>query len=150
MKRIAFAAAGVVVAAGLTGAAVLPGSAAHEATTTTRHYVLHQTGSHNVGKFSFVGTDKIRHAGNVVGFDAISGRFFPRQERVIVRVSFALRGGIIHGRVHNRPFTPGGPAEFVGRITGGSGKYRGITGVITARSPGENSKKTFVTLVYTR
>jgi hypothetical protein len=150
MKRLALAVAGVAATAGLTGgAAILPGSAAQDAATTTRHYVLHQTGTHNTGKFTFAGTDKIRHGDKVVGFDAITGRFYPRQDRVVIRVSFALRGGMILARVHNLAFTPGGPTEFAGRITGGTGKYRGIDGTITAHSPAGNSKKTFVTLAYT-
>jgi hypothetical protein len=149
MRKLAFAAVGVAAAAGLTGAAVLPGSAAHDAATTTRHYVLHQTGSHDLGKYSFAGTDKIKHAGKVVGFDVITGKFNPRQNTVAIQVSFALKGGIIHARVHNLPFTPGGPSRFVGRITGGSGKYHGASGTIEAHSPAGNDKKTFVTLVYT-
>jgi hypothetical protein len=150
MRKLAFAAAGVVAAAGLTSAAVLPGSAAHDAATTTRHYVLHQTGSHNLGRFTFAGTDKIKHAGTVVGFDAITGKFDPAANTVVIQVSFALKGGIIHGRVHNLPFTPGEPSRFVGRITGGSGKYHGISGTITAHSPAGNDKLTFLTLMYAR
>jgi hypothetical protein len=148
MKRLVLAAGAAVTGAALTGATVLPGSAANDAATHTRHYVLHQTGSHQIAKSWFAGTDKIRHAGNVVGFDSLTGKFYPRQDRVVIRVAFALKGGTILAKLHNVGATPGGPLDFAGRITGGTDKYAGIAGTATAHSPSDSSKKTFLTLTY--
>jgi hypothetical protein len=149
MRKLSCAAAGAAAAIALSGATVMPGSAAHDAVATTRHFTLVATGSHQVGKLSFVGTDRMRRAGNTVGFDAYSGRFYPRQNRGVIRASFALKGGTILARMHTLGFTPGGPVDFAGRITGGRGKYRGISGTITGHQPPPTSNKTFVTLTYT-
>src|SRR5213592_4813825 len=81
MKKTVVAAAGLAAATAVTGAAVLPGPATAGTTVHTKRLVLHQTGSHRIGQFAFAGTDVARHAGNVVGYDAITGHFYPRQNR---------------------------------------------------------------------
>ncbi len=47
----------------LAGAAVVQNSATAAVTTHTKHYVLKETASHEVGKYDFTGTDRIRAAG---------------------------------------------------------------------------------------
>jgi hypothetical protein len=151
MNKLVLAAVATVAGSALAGAAVLPGSAAPEAVSHTRHYVLIQTGSHGIGKFTFAGTDKVRKAGKVVGFDSVTGRFSRPQNRVVIQAAFALRGGLILAKLHNVAATgPGGPLDFTGRITGGTGTYHGITGTVDAHQPTDSSKKTFLTLTYTK
>jgi hypothetical protein len=148
MKKIWCAALTASAALAISGATVVPGSAERETTSTTRHLVLVASGSHAVGKLSFAGTDKIRRLGHVVGFDAYSGRFFPRQNRGVIWASFALKGGTIQARMHTVGFAPGEAVDFAGRVTGGTGKFHGVGGTITAHQPPPPSDKTFVSLTY--
>lgn len=141
-KRLA-AAAALITATTLSAAAVLPGSATAGGATHTTKLVLHETGSHQVGKNSFTGTDKARSraTGKVVGFDTISGSFNRKTHEAALDVALALRGGLIIGHVT----LPEKGHRFTGTITSGTGAYEGITGSIRGREVG-NSPKTFVTL----
>jgi hypothetical protein len=142
MKKLALAAAATAAATAITGAAVLPASG--DSKLYTKHIVAHEKNSHRLGAYSFAGTDVDRHKGNVVGYDAISGHFYPKQNRVVIWVSFAFKGGNVSGKVH----TTTTPTTYAGRILTGTGKYRGAHGTITAHSPSESSDKTFITLTF--
>ena len=150
MKRSAVAAAALVGASALTGSVVAPGSATTAAPQMhTKRMVLHQTESHNVGRTSFIGADVDRsRAGKIVGYDAITGKFYPTSGKVVIDVAFALKGGIIMARVSSHGPGDNGVVRYQGPILKGSGKYKGIDGTITAHSPSENEAKTFVKLRY--
>lgn len=131
MKRSAVAAVALVGASVLTGSAVVPGSATSAAPEMhTKRLVLGQSKERDVGKFTFVGSDIVRSraSGDVVGFDSITGRFYPKKQRFVVQIGLALKGGIIVGRVSG-----GESREFDGRILKGSGKYSGVQGTIHGR-----------------
>ncbi len=144
MKRSAVAAVALVSTAALSGAAVGPGSASADNKTYTKRLIAHSTAEHRVGKYSFVFTDTDRHNGKVIGYDTGSGRFFPKQNKVILDVAAALKGGIILLHISQS----GSATSFTGTITGGRGKYAGVGGTVTGHSPAQNSKKTYVTLRY--
>ncbi len=143
MKKTLAASAALITVATLSGATALPGPATAGNTVHTTKLVLHETGSHNVGRNSFVGTDKARSArtGKVVGFDTVSGSFNRKTQAVQLDVALALKGGLIVGHVS----TSGSDPRFKGTITSGTGAFEGITGTIRGRSPGDGTK-TFVTL----
>ncbi len=153
MNKLAATSAALVAVSSLSGAAVLssaatataPGPAQVERATHTRKLVLNETASHNLGKTTFAGTDRIKSAATdkVIGYDSYTGRFNETTRKVVVHVALALRGGIMLGRV---TFV-GNSDEFTGKITQGSGKFDGVTGTIEGVSPG--GRKTFVTLRYT-
>jgi hypothetical protein len=146
MKKTAIAALAAAAATTVAGAvAIQPGAATTDAKTQTMHLRLHQLTTHRIGKFDFAGTDVARRNGNVVGYDAITGHFYVKQNRAVIQVSFALKGGIISAKVHTLASQPN---HYAGRILNGTGKYRGIGGTLTAQSPSEMSKKTSVTLHY--
>ena len=143
MRKAAMAA--LVAVTGLSGGAVVPATGAGAA-TYTRHLVLRETGSHQVGpREASVGTDKARSArtGGVVGFDSFTTRRFHATGTVLIQVAFALKGGIIVGRVKS----VSGQPRFEGPILKGTGKYVGVDGTITGRF-GERGRTT-VTLRYT-
>lgn len=150
-SAVAVAATAVVAMTTLSGAAALPGTVAPPSTSTaastahTRHFVLHQTGSHGVGRYRFVGTDKIKSksSGEVVGFDSYTGKYDPTAQTAVLDVALSLKGGIIVGRVALGFHTE----HFAGRILKGSGKYQGVEGTITGRDV-PRSKKTYVTIQY--
>ena len=143
MRKTTLAATVALGIATLSGAALLPSSAAAEAPSTTMKFVLHQTATHNLGKTSFGGTDVAKRGGNVIGFDAIAGAYNTKTQVVTINVAWEFKGGQITARVHSTTGT-----KFTGPITGGTGTYKGISGTVAAHSPTQNSKKTYVTLTY--
>jgi hypothetical protein len=142
------AAVALIGTSALSGSAVLTGSATAAPEMHTKRLVLHNTAERNVGKFTFVGSDTVRSrsSGKVVGYDTISGKFYPREEKIVVQIAFALKGGIIVSRVSAH--SAEGVSRFDGRILKGSGRYLGIDGEIEGRFPQGNSNKVFVTLHY--
>ena len=145
MRKSVVAAAALVGASALTGSAVLPGSAATAASETrTKRFVLTQAEERDVGRTAFVGSDTVRskRTGEIVGYDAITGKFYPQQEKFVVQIALALKGGIIVGRVVGK----GEAREFDGRILKGTGKYKGIEGTILGRFSSQN--KVHLTLHY--
>jgi hypothetical protein len=147
MRKSVLAAVALLAGSALSGAAVLPGTAAAgtDSKAKTMKFVLHEKTSHSVGRYDFAGTDVAKRAGKVIGYDAITGHYFPATDSVTIDVSVALKGGIITGRVSSDPDTPN---QYNGPILNGTGKYKGIDGTVSAHSPSESSKKTFVTLNY--
>lgn len=121
----------------LTGAAVLQDSATAGTTTHTTRLVLHQVSQHGLGKKDFAGTDKVLSAAthDVVGFDAITGHFDFKTKTALIQAAFALKGGIILVRV---PVHRDNPA-FKGRILGGTGAYKGISGTVSGREEGHGT-----------
>jgi hypothetical protein len=139
---IALTAAGLA----LTGVATAPllGSTANaQGATQTLELAAHQTGTHSLGKTSFAGTDVVRNpkTGKIVGYDAITGKFNTSTEVVKVDASLALKGGMITAQLKGS----GSSNLLDGAITGGTGKYAGITGTIHTTG----NKVTHITLTYT-
>ena len=85
-----------------------------------------------MGQNGFVGTEVVRANGKVIGYNALSGRYLPKRNRILVRVGVALRGGVILGRVAANEPAEGEDIRFRGPILGGSGFYEGISGRIVA------------------
>jgi hypothetical protein len=144
MKKIAAAAVALTTLAGLSSAAVSSSTAAPERAMHTKRFVLNEIASHNLGRYAFAGSDRIRSrgSGEVVGYDSYTGVFDPQAETLRVWVGVALKGGVINVRVN---FTEDN--RFAGKILGGTGRYKGIDGTVTGR--GVSSDRTFVTLRYT-
>lgn len=142
MNKTLAASAALLTATTLAGAAVLPGAATAQSTVHTTKLVLNETASHDVGKNSFVGTDRARSAetGKVVGFDTVSGRFNRKTHEASLDVALAVKGGLIIGHVTLNESDP----RFTGTITSGTGAFEGISGTIKGRQAGHG--KTFVTL----
>jgi hypothetical protein len=74
--------------------------------------------------------------------DTITGTFNQATGKATIIAAFALKGGTIEARFQ------GTATSFRGRILNGTGKYAGISGTATAKSPTQNSPITHVTLRY--
>lgn len=150
-KAVAAAAAALVATSALSGAAAaVPGVATEKErgdAVHTKRFVLHEIASNQLGERTFAGSDKVRSrsSGKLVGFDSYTGKFYPRQDKVVLDVGMALKGGIIVGRVKITDFDSN---RFKGRILKGSGKYAGIEGTVTGRQGGQLGEKTYLTLRY--
>lgn len=133
----------------LTGVAVLPqlGSAASaRATTHTLKLAAHQTGTHDIGRASFIGddTDRSPVTGAIVGYDTITGHFNVKSGVVKIDAAVALKGGLITAHLTGH----GNTNTLDGTITGGTGTYAGITGTIHTTQKSGSSKVTHITLTY--
>jgi hypothetical protein len=136
-----------VIAAGtaVTGAAVVSqGPASAVAPANTLRFVSHDTASHEVGKVSFASDGVDKSHGKVIGYDAIIGTFHPKTNVVSIDVGLAIKGGLITVHLEQT----GNSTKGKGKITGGTGIYRGISGTISTTSPSQNSPITHVTLHY--
>ncbi|MFC4783962.1 hypothetical protein ACT8ZV_05780 [Nocardioides sp. MAHUQ-72] len=135
--------AAVTALAAIPGGGAVVGSAVGDSPTLTKRLVARSTGEHDVGR-TFLGTDKVRSrsTGRVVGFDSFTGRLFPAQERAVVQVAVALKGGIVVFRAS----VTGSSLRFNGPILRGTGSYRGIEGTVTGRAT--EGQRTFYTLHY--
>ena len=131
MKKSAATAAALVATTVLSGAAVMPGSATEDRAMHTKRLVLHEIASHEVGRYAFAGADtaRSRSTHEVVGYDSYTGKFYPATNKVVIDVAFALKGGVIVGRVSLSETEE----RFHGRILKGTGRYNGIEGTITGR-----------------
>ena len=138
--RRSIIAAGAAVVVGTTGALVLPAVAsAHSASTTlkftavtTKHVSFTRT------TFGNQETD-VNSTGKTIGFDdvyiTITG------STATANVALDTTGGFLYGVVTS---TNGGKT-FAGKVTGGTGAFKGATGTITGKAI--SSTKTAVTIV---
>lgn len=139
-RTVVGAVAVLATTAGVAGAGALNASGAEEAADwRTTRFISQTLAEAEVGANRFVGTDEVRKNGEVIGYNAITGRFVPSQNRVIVRVGVALKGGVIMGRVAGEA-REGEAIVFRGPILGGSGRYDGIRGRIVARIPADDTE----------
>jgi hypothetical protein len=91
-----------------------------------KRFVLHESVSHPFDAHRNAGTDVLRRAGKLIGYDSFTNHFNPRI--VVFRFALALKHGQIVGRVvqqADRPGTREGPILF------GSGRFAGIEGTAT-------------------
>jgi hypothetical protein len=149
---VPFAAVGLL-AGGLGGAAVIDSASASHAGAVspasakahTWKFVAIETGTHSLGKFTFAGTDKDRADGKLVGYDVISGKFHVRARTVDIDFALARRGGLLLGNVVGTE-----KGVYTGKVTGGTGRYKGAHGTVTGHNAPHNDKKTFLTVTWTK
>src|SRR4051794_23278044 len=144
MKRAITAAAIVGGAAAITGTVLTaaPSLAGNSSTAHTLKFVAVQTGGHQLDKTHFVGSDKDKHNGTVIGFDAINCVVTsPTTGKCNVAGSF--KGGILYA-TFTQSFSTG---DLTGHVTGGTRHFKGATGTITGTSAGKNRES--VTVHYT-
>jgi hypothetical protein len=136
-----FVAAGLVVAGATTAVAVQASAAS---TPITLKFKAVGLASHNLGKTHFSGAEVDKQNGKVIGHDVFTGTFDAATNKVKLQVALGIKGGFLL-----LDLQPSAGTHFTGTVTGGTGKYAGATGTITAHSPSQNSNKTFVTIHYT-
>lgn len=134
-----------VVGASLLGVgalALISGGAAASSTTSmhTLRFKSVQLTSHNIARTNrFINTDKDVRNGMYVGNDVFEGRLDPRTLVISTIDSFALKGGFIYATTE----TTGKTAS--GQITGGTGKYDGITGTVVVSGASQDAPNVTIT-----
>lgn len=81
-------------------------------------------------------------AGKVIGFDMLDPTFNPKTGKGSGHFAFDTRGGFIDGTLR---LTASGAT---GRLTGGTGKFRRVSGSLVARSRNKAGTRTAVTIAY--
>lgn len=135
MKKFATTAIIAAILAGSTGASAVSdvsGTTAPERTLHVKRLVIHEIASHSPAPNQFLGADRLRSLAThkVAGYDNFAGVYNPKTDRLRFWLSISLKGGLIDSVFSVRP----SPQDFTGRITHGSGKYRGVEGTIKVRN----------------
>jgi hypothetical protein len=131
-----------VIASGV-GVAVTVETSAASAPTHTLKFNAIELRSHNTSKTTFTSAEVERHKGKFVGYDVVTGRFNPSTNRVHINVAVARKGGLLFAQLSAK-----GNNDLHGTVTGGTGKFDGAVGTVTAHSV--SNKKTAVTVKYHR
>jgi hypothetical protein len=143
--RTSIIAAGAAVVLGTTGALVLPAVASAHSTTTTLKFISVTKKSIMFNKASGASQDTdVNAAGKTIGFDMI---YFSATSATSgsVNVTLDTTGGFLYGtgtiNVKTGAFTNG-------KVTGGTGAFKGATGTIKAKSLNKAGTRTAVTITY--
>jgi hypothetical protein len=140
--RTTIAAAGVAALVGGTGAVLLPAAAS----ATNASHTLKFTAV-TVKRIIFTKTNfglqetDVSSTGKTIGFDDVNITFTSRTSGT-AGVAVDTKGGFLYGTVT----TTNSGKTFTGKVTGGTGPYKGATGTITGKAI--TSSKTAVTIVY--
>jgi hypothetical protein len=149
LKKLAATAAGAVMLTGLAGASTswdAVGATAPDRTQHVKRLVLHSIESHSPRDNRFLGVDRLRSLAThkIAGYDNFAGVLNPRNDRLRFWLAISLNGGLIDTYFNTNPTAP--PTSFTGRITHGSGRFRGIEGTVDVRI--SDSGRTVYTLRY--
>jgi hypothetical protein len=144
--RTSIAAIGTAIALGGTGAFLLPAAASPRVVTHTLKVISVRKDSASFSKTSSGQADlDVNHAGKTVGYDMLHFTFNPTTRQASGGVTLDTAGGFLYGvlRITNNPV-------IHGRVTGGTGAFRGATGTITAKPLNKAGTRTAVTITYHR
>jgi hypothetical protein len=131
-----FAATAVAAAVMLTG---LAGSStswnavgAPDRSEHVTRLVLHSIESHSPRDNRYLGVDRLRYLATheIAGYDNFAGVLNPRTDRLRFWLDISLKGGLIDSYFNVNT----GVTSFTGRITHGSGRFRGIEGTVHVRA----------------
>jgi hypothetical protein len=142
--RRSIAAAGAAVVLGTTGALALPALASANTATHTLKFISVQKSSVGFGKTAGANQDTdVNAAGKTVGFDMI---YFTATSATggTINVTVDTSGGFLYGTgtiTNNGVFSNG-------KVTGGTGSFKGATGTITAKDLNKAGTRTAVTIIY--
>jgi hypothetical protein len=137
--------AGALVASGVGGAVALSADASTSsgvgAKTHTIKFNSITKAGHQLSKNYFAGVDVDKKKGKVVGYDTISGTFDRSTQTIHIDVAVSLKGGLLYGKVS----ATGPSTDLSGKVTGGTGKFKGATGTIaTHELPNGNTTQVTV------
>jgi hypothetical protein len=143
--RRSIVAAGAAVAFGTTGALVLPAVAGASSATHTLKFIAVQKAMVSFSSATS-GTQEteVNATGKTVGFDML---YFTATSATTgaANATIDTKGGFLYG-TFNVNFKTG--AVTNGKMTGGTGAFKGATGTITAKSLNASGTKHAVTITY--
>jgi hypothetical protein len=140
--RRSIVAAGAAVVLGTTGALVLPAVASAHSAATTLKFTAVQKATHSFTSTTFgIQETDVNSTGKTIGFDML---YFTATSATTgaANVTVDTKGGFLYGLVA----TTNGGKTFSGKVTGGTGAFKGATGTITAKAI--SSTRHAVTITY--
>jgi hypothetical protein len=140
IRRSITAAAAAVVLSG-TGALVVPAVASAHSAPHTLKFTAVTNKSHTFTRTSGGSQETDVSAGKTIGFDVVYFKVTGKNSAT-VNAAFDLKGGLLYATA----VTANGGKTFTGKVTGGTGAFKGATGTITAKSTANN--KTAITIIY--
>jgi len=141
--RASIAAAGAAVIVG-SGAFALPALASSHTTTHTLKFISVTKKMINFSKTSVgVQDTDVSKAGKIIGFDEIYGAATSATTSAS-NVTVVIKGGMLYGTFTYNAKTG---AITNGKVTGGTGVFKGATGTFAVKAISNN--KTAVTVTYT-
>jgi hypothetical protein len=141
--RSSIIAAGAAAVLGCLGAFVVPAVASARTTTHTLKFISVEKAEHSFSKTSFGEQDTdVNAKGKTVGFDMIYGSLTSATSATL-NITGDLSGGFLYGTGTVNVKTG---AFSKGKVTGGTGSFRGATGTIKAKDI--SATKTAVTITY--
>ena len=142
--RRSIVAAGAAVVLGGTGAALLPAVASASSATHTLAFTAVQVKSVSFTKTTGANQETDVKAGKTVGFDMI---YFAATSATsaAVNITVDISGGFLYGTatVSNKT-----GAVTNGKVTGGTGAFKGATGTIKAKALNKAGTRHAVTITY--
>lgn len=126
-----------------TGALLLPAAASPSHATHTLKFTAVALRGTNFSKTSQGEADKDVVAGRIIGFDELYSVFNPATMTGRGGVTLVTGSGFLYGtlRFGHGPVTHG-------RVTGGTGKFKGVTGTIVGTNLNKSGTRTAVTITY--
>lgn len=143
MLRSAKLVAAVGVASALAVTGISGGFASASSPTHTLKFTSVQTSEKDFGN-EFVDADKDVQNGKVIGYDVVNGIADTKSETITVDFAASLHGGVLLGHGVGS-FKTG---KLTGKITGGTGKYKGIVGTVTGQATGPTDDNEKLIIVY--
>jgi len=136
------AVAGTAAALSATAAFLLPAGAGASTTTHTLKFTSVRQASVNFSKTTGAASDKDVKNGTVIGYDILRFVFNPKTNTASIGAALDTKDGFLYGVLRE---SASGVSR--GKVTGGTGRYAGATGTITARS-NKAGDRTAVTITY--
>lgn len=143
--KVRTAVAGVAATALVAGGGVMLATTAAGAqnATTTLKFTSVKLKKVDLSKTTLVETDSdVSSSGKVLGFDVL--HFTVSKTKVTIDGTVDVAGGLIYGTLTSTTSSP----KATGKVTGGTGTYKGATGSIKATAT--SATKTVITIVFSR
>jgi len=145
MKVRTWVTVGATAVLGATGAVLLPVAASAHSVNHTLKFVSVTQKQVNVAKLATAESDKdVNAQGKTIGFDLRYIMFSSTTSGVKADVTLDVNGGFLYGTLQ---LSPSGPVIH-GKVTGGTGAFKGATGTIAAKVLNSAGTRTAVTVTY--
>jgi hypothetical protein len=126
-----------------TGAFLLPAIAAPHAATHTLKFTSITKSQTNFSKSQFGQADVDKSGGKIIGFDTLNIKFIPKTNTGKGNVVVNLKAGFI-----NSTLKISSTGAITGKLTGGTGKFKNVTGTLAATNLNKAGTRTAVTITY--
>jgi hypothetical protein len=126
------------------GALLYPAVASTHVTTHTLRFTSVTEKQVSLSKTTGAEQDKaLNSKGKLIGFDEIYSTFNPKAQTGKGTVVLDIKGGFVYGVLDF-----GAGSTTTGKVTGGTGKFKGVTGTIVGTDLNKSGSRTAVVIKY--